>query len=305
LVLWRLRQSTESDKRLQTGIVEIDSPHAVTRRAAAWRGISAELIQAVGRERMQVQYRGPRHLLIIHERGERLQGETILEGVPPSSLRDMTQKLTFVPAGYDYRDWQEPRVLARTLYVYFDPAEIPIDATRHGGTAVLAPRLLFRDAMLWDSAVKLAASIDAAEAGKSRYCEALGVLLAHEIVRLHSGKPPVQPQARGGLAAWQKRAVTSYVDEHLAERIPLAKLAELARLSPFYFCRAFKQSFGVPPHRYHNSRRIERAKALLAEHEYSVTNIGLELGFSETSSFTSAFRKVTGLTPTAFHRSLA
>jgi AraC family transcriptional regulator len=44
---------------------------------------------------------------------------------------------------------------------------------------------------------------------------------------------------------------------------------------------------------------------LLAEHEYSVTNIGLELGFSETSSFTSAFRKVTGLTPTAFHRSLA
>jgi AraC family transcriptional regulator len=37
----------------------------------------------------------------------------------------------------------------------------------------------------------------------------------------------------------------------------------------------------------------------------SVTEIGLTVGFSETSSFTTAFRKATGLTPTAFHRSLA
>jgi AraC family transcriptional regulator len=63
--------------------------------------------------------------------------------------------------------------------------------------------------------------------------------------------------------------------------------------------------FGLPPHRYHTSRRIERAKALLAKPVFSVTDIGLTLGFSETSSFTAAFRKATGLTPTAYHRSLA
>ena len=44
---------------------------------------------------------------------------------------------------------------------------------------------------------------------------------------------------------------------------------------------------------------------MLAKRSHSVTDIGLALGFSETSSFTAAFRKATGLTPTGYHRSLA
>lgn len=103
-------------------------------------------------------------------------------------------------------------------------------------------------------------------------------------------------------AVWQQRVVTTYIEAHLSETIPMAKLAELDRLSPYYFCRAFKQSFGLPPHRYHNSRRIEHAKTLLAKSSPSVTDIGLTVGFSETSSFTAAFRKATGLTPTTYHR---
>ena len=90
----------------------------------------------------------------------------------------------------------------------------------------------------------------------------------------------------------------------MAEPILLATLAELAGLSTYHFCRAFKQSFGLPPHRYHTSRRIEHAKTLLAKPALSVTNIGMRVGFSETSSFTAAFRKATGLTPSAYHRSL-
>jgi len=74
----------------------------------------------------------------------------------------------------------------------------------------------------------------------------------------------------------------------------LATLAAQARLSPHYFCRAFKQSFGVPPHRYHTSRRIEEAKTLLAKPSSSVTEIGLTMGFQETSSFTVAFHRTTG-----------
>ena len=62
---------------------------------------------------------------------------------------------------------------------------------------------------------------------------------------------------------------------------------------------------GMPPHRYLTSRRIERAKSLLAERKLSVTEIGLHVGFSKTSSFTSAYRKVTGETPSDYRRSLA
>ena len=110
--------------------------------------------------------------------------------------------------------------------------------------------------------------------------------------------------AKGGLAAWQQRAVTAYIEGHLAEPISLCTLARLARLSPHYFCRAFKRSLGLPPHRYHSNRRIEHAKLLLARPALSVTDIGRFVGYGETSSFTTAFHKATGITPTAYRRGL-
>lgn len=82
----------------------------------------------------------------------------------------------------------------------------------------------------------------------------LGRVLAHELLRLQQGSAPTKQLVRGGLAAWQQRIVTTYIEEHLAEPILLATLAELAGLSTYHFCRAFKQSFGLPPHRYHTSR---------------------------------------------------
>lgn len=115
---------------------------------------------------------------------------------------------------------------------------------------------------------------------------------------------PSQALAKGGLAPWQQRAATAYIEEHLAEPIALCTLARLARLSPYYFCRAFKRSLGMPPHRYHSNRRIEHAKLLLAQQAASVTDIGRMVGYGETSSFTTAFHKTTGITPTAYRRSL-
>jgi AraC family transcriptional regulator len=99
--------------------------------------------------------------------------------------------------------------------------------------------------------------------------------------------------------------VAQYIEAHLSEDISLATLADVARLSPYHFVRTFKQSFGLPPHRYVSSMRIQQAKSLLADPAMSVTQIGLNLGFSETSSFTTTFRKHTGLTPTAYRRGLA
>jgi AraC family transcriptional regulator len=60
----------------------------------------------------------------------------------------------------------------------------------------------------------------------------------------------------------------------------------------------------MPPHRYHVSRRIDHAKGLLANGSVSVTEVGLQLGFSGTSAFTATFRKFAGRTPTDFRRSL-
>jgi AraC family transcriptional regulator len=137
-----------------------------------------------------------------------------------------------------------------------------------------------------------------------QYAEALGIMLMYELVRINRNAGVRGPVSRGGLASWQQKRVATYIEEHVADDIPLATLAELARLSPYHFCRSFKRSFGMPPLRYHASRRIERAKQLLADRELSVTTIGLAIGFSDTSTFTAAFHRLTGQTPSRYRRNL-
>ena len=286
-------------------VVEIAPAETVKRRAVTWDGMAAEIVQATRREKIEYRFHGPRHLLAVYEQGVRRDGETFVEGLPRSTLRDLKRKLTFVPAGHEYSEWQDPRSLTRVAYFYFDAAELPTHLEAGVADTPLVPRLFFEDATLWDTAIKLTRLIESAGSDNRPYFEALGTVLAHEVVRLNAGAQRIEAPVRGGLAGWQQKIVTAYIEEHLAEQIPLATLEQLVRLSTYYFCRAFKQSFGVPPHRYHNNRRIEQAKMLLAKPTPSVTDIGLTVGFSETSSFSAAFRKATGLTPTAYHRSLA
>jgi AraC family transcriptional regulator len=108
----------------------------------------------------------------------------------------------------------------------------------------------------------------------------------------------------GGLAAWQQKKIADFIEAHLDEMISLQRLADIAQLSRYHFGRSFKRSFGVPPHRYHMNRRMERAKSLLRERAHSVTEVGLMLGFSETSAFTTSFRRALGVTPSDYRRTL-
>jgi AraC family transcriptional regulator len=137
------------------------------------------------------------------------------------------------------------------------------------------------------------------------YAEALSIALACELIRVNESCLPSVTRIRGGLPEWQRKKLMQYIDEHLAEDVSLSSLAELVHLSPYHFSRMFKQSFDAPPHRYITDRRIERAKSLLAARKLSVTEIAIDVGFSESSSFTSAFRKVTGETPTDYRRRVA
>ena len=218
-------------------------------------------------------------------------------------LKDMTHKLMFVPAGHRYEDLLDLRVLPQITYFYFEPFDFGDVARCEPASDGMCPRLFFDDRLLWETVTKLTLLIETSLPGDDGYLEALGRLLVHELVRTHH-RTPAAP-VRGGLAAWQERVVVEHIEKHLSDTPQLAQLAELVRLSPLHFCRAFRQSLGQPPLRYHGSRRIERAKQLLAATDLPVTEIGLALGYSETSSFTAAFRRATGLTPTGYRRGLA
>jgi AraC family transcriptional regulator len=267
--------------------------------------MAAESVQSASRIKTQYRFRAPMHLLVMYEKGELRGGEAFVEGLPRSTLRNLERKLTFVPAGHEYHEWHEPRGHTRIMLFYFDPAKIKIDLDLGMPDIYVGPRLLFEDATLWHTALKLKTLVDDLALGDRLYFEILGSLLVHELVRLSRGIPRMQPRVRGGLAAWQQRIVTAHIEEHVDERIRLATLAHLVRLSPCHFSRVFKQSLGMPPQRYQTNRLMERAKLLLAQPAISVMEIGLTIGFSSPTAFATAFRKATGLSPTDYRRSLA
>jgi transcriptional regulator GlxA family with amidase domain len=80
---------------------------------------------------------------------------------------------------------------------------------------------------------------------------------------------------------------------------PVRRLARVSGVSAAHFARSFKEAFGVPPHRYLLSRRIERAKALLRDSELPITEIALQTGWGSIGTFGRTFRDVTGESPGA------
>jgi AraC family transcriptional regulator len=288
----------------QRPTVDFSPSEVVRHQTADWGSVQVETIQIIHREYFEYSFNQRRHLLVAVEQGARYDGGTFIEGLPTSTVRNYSNKLVFVPTGRKFFGAQHPRLLTRSICVYIDPQTIAVDPDLGFADADLEPRLLFEDASLWETVRKLKALIGSTDPADGMYAEALGGVLAHELLRLHGKPRPSRSADRGGLAPWQCKRVVEFMEEHLAETVSLSVLADLARLSPYHFVRSFKQSLGAPPHRYWTARRVERAKELLATPRASITGIASDLGFSGSSAFSSTFRRVTGQTPTAYRRGL-
>jgi AraC family transcriptional regulator len=285
-------------------IVKLSPPDIAQRRSASWSAIQADTIQVTRREPFEYKFQAWRHLLIAYERAARDDGETVIEGLPKSTLREFSRTLSVVPAGHQFYGWQTPRVLTRATCFYIDPRGPLLDPESGVTGPTIRPRLFFFDQTLWDTALKLKAESGNSDPGNRQYAEVVSLMLMHELVRLERAGSRVATPVRGGLAMWQQKRVSEFIEENVGEEISLATLAELTRLSLYHFARAFRQSFGVPPHRYHLARRMERAKILLEKPAMSVMQIGVQIGFREASSFATAFRRATGITPTDYRRQL-
>ena len=81
------------------------------------------------------------------------------------------------------------------------------------------------------------------------------------------------------------------------EEWPVPRLARVSGVSAAHFARSFKEAFGVPPHRYLLTRRLERARALLRDTNLSITEIAFQTGWNSLGTFGRTFRGVTGESP--------
>jgi AraC family transcriptional regulator len=287
------------DSNILNPAVEIRPDECIKRLGTGRHWWFSESVHAPIGRKIEFRFQGPMHLLALYNEGVRRNGETSIDGLHSSTLRSFVHKLTFVPAGCAYREWHETGASTRITFLYLDPAVFQKPDDDPGP---FLPRIYFEDSLVWETASKLKKAIEDGQARSVPYLEALSGVLAHELSRVNDEVVCAPKVNRGGLASWQKRVVVGYIEEHLREPVSLLKLAELARLSQHHFCRAFKQSFGIPPHQYLVQRRMEIAKLLLAGRTNSVTDIALSLGYAQTSSFSSSFRKATGWTPTVYRR---
>jgi AraC-like DNA-binding protein len=92
-------------------------------------------------------------------------------------------------------------------------------------------------------------------------------------------------------------------DARYAEPLDVDDLARAAGLSRSHFSRQFRRAFGVSPHAYLLTRRLERAARLLRTTDYAVAEICLDVGLRSVGSFTTSFKRAYGQTPTAYRAS--
>ena len=107
-----------------------------------------------------------------------------------------------------------------------------------------------------------------------------------------------------GLTSWQVKRVSAYMCDNLDKDIGLQELADLVKLSRFYFCTAFRQATGYTPLERLTQLRIEESRRLLAMPSMAITEVAMAVGYQTSSSFAAAFRRVVGVSPSEYRRSL-
>ena len=165
-----------------------------------------------------------------------------------------------------------------------------------------------RDDLIGQIGSTVLAEMKAETAAGRILIDALALSLTARLAQRYSTAGVAKVEAlrpRHGLDANRLKRVLDYIQSHLDEDLGIEELAAVACLSPFHFTRMFRQSTGLPPHRYVADLRLERAKSLLANSEDSLIQIALATCFSSQSNFTRAFRQATGMTPGEYRRAAA
>lgn len=96
--------------------------------------------------------------------------------------------------------------------------------------------------------------------------------------------------------------VIDYIHSRYASKLSIGELAKLSRLSESQLTRRFRKLFGVSPHEYILRVRVDAARTLLEETNRTISDIALEVGFTDHSHFIRSFKQLRGITPTQYRK---
>jgi len=139
-----------------------------------------------------------------------------------------------------------------------------------------------------------------------RFCELFldyfRLLFCAHVARTYAPSFEVIKRFSGGLAPWQRRRVTELFREHLGGTLRLTTLADECGLSVSHFARSFRRTFGTSAHRYLIFQRVAMAKTLLSTSDRSLSEVALEVGFSDEAAFSRTFKALVGTPPGQWKR---
>lgn len=173
---------------------------------------------------------------------------------------------------------------------------------RAAGTDISMPPCFGRrDPVLMAFAELLLASLDNNVSLQPEFAEHMAMAIALHLVENYAA-PSKRRHTVSTLTSRQMRQLSDNVLAGLHENWSVARMAEIAGLSPFHFSRAFKVSFGTSPHSWVHLQRMEQAAQLVRASDQPFVDIALACGHPSAAHFSHAFRRHWGVTPTDYRR---
>jgi AraC family transcriptional regulator len=181
----------------------------------------------------------------------------------------------------------------RFIHLYFDVTQFALSSLRlldREPREIQLQERTFIDEPLQSARFHALSQLDWQEPAERLLCSSLANAILDHSELSHSGRR-WQLQVKGGLAAHQRKLLIDYIEQHLDQPLCIETLAQLTALSPYHFARMFHLSFGLPPHRYVLTRRLERAAQLLQHSPLAIGAIALACGFASASHLSQRFRR--------------
>ncbi|WP_116139004.1 helix-turn-helix domain-containing protein [Trinickia diaoshuihuensis] len=259
-------------------------------KGRGWKGFGAEVVSiSAGTHRIPA---AEQHRIGVHI-GKPIRANCICDGRRHARIQTHGDA-DVIPAGMDGQ-WSDDSDCT-VLRIWIDhafAASIHDQLELKPSRAAFPMRLQMRDPRFQHLAWGLQAELQAEEASDSLFAESLCTAM---VVRLLGSVPSLEGKRRA-LAPKAAARVADFIESSLDRRLTLADLASVLDMSVPHFKALFRETFGVPAHRYVVQRRVERAKALLSSGAHDVAQVAFETGFAHQSHMAHWMNRLLGVSP--------
>jgi YesN/AraC family two-component response regulator len=98
--------------------------------------------------------------------------------------------------------------------------------------------------------------------------------------------------------------ILKFINKNLSDKLSLTQMAEMANLNPAYFSSLFSKHFGMPPLKYVNTKKVQKAQTLLLATTKTLEEISHSVGYDDVFYFSRIFKKITGLPPARYRKQI-